>query len=94
MVDALKPNDGQSLLAAPPDDGATSRPPPKAGPPNAFHNPRDATWFLSKMTPHLVGTWLQPVKPSGARERVAKKTYIRYPFSRPCDGQGMCRDHG
>jgi hypothetical protein len=34
---------------------------------------------LSKATPHPKGTWLQPVKLSGARERVAKKTYIRLP---------------
>jgi len=80
MVDALKPDDGQSLLPAPPQDDAIGRPPPKAVPANAFHNPKDAAWFLSKMTPHPVGTWLQPVKLSGARERVAKKTYIRLPI--------------
>jgi hypothetical protein len=31
------------------------------------------------MTPHPMSTFLQPVKLSGARERVAKKTYIRLP---------------
>jgi pimeloyl-ACP methyl ester carboxylesterase len=80
MVDALKPDDGQSVLATPPQDGAISRPPPKAVPPNAFHDPKDAAWFLSKMTPQAIGTFLQPVKLSGARERVAKKTYIRLPM--------------
>jgi len=80
MVDALKPDDGQSVLATPPQDGAIGRPPPKAVAPNAFHDPKDASWFLSKMTPHPVGTFLQPVKLSGARERLAKKTYIRLPI--------------
>ena len=60
------------------EDGAISRPTPKALPPNTF-NDKDAAWVLSKMTPHPIGTWLQPVKLSGAREKVAKKTYIRLP---------------
>lgn len=80
LVDALKPDDGQAVLATPPQDGAIGRPPPKAVPPAAFHDPKDAAWFLSKMTPHPIGTFLQPVKLSGAREKVAKKTYIRLPM--------------
>ena len=36
--------------------------------------------MLSKMTPHPTGTFLQPVKLSGAREKVAKKTFIRLPM--------------
>jgi hypothetical protein len=81
-VDALKPADGQSFHDEVPfqvEDGAISRPPPKAFPPTAFNDPKDAAWVLSKVTPQPIGTWLQPVKLSGARERVAKKTYIRLP---------------
>lgn len=81
-VDALKPSDGQSFRDEVPfqaEDGAISRPAPKAVLPGAFSDAKDAAWFLSKVTPQPVGTWLQPVKLSGAREKVAKKTYIRLP---------------
>jgi pimeloyl-ACP methyl ester carboxylesterase len=81
-VDALKPADGQSFRDEVPfqaEDGTITRPAPKAVPPTSFHDPKDAAWFLSKLTPHPVGSWLQPLKLSGARERVAKKTYIRLP---------------
>ena len=81
-VDALKPADGQSFRDEVPFqtvDGAISRPAPKAVPPTSFHDPQDAAWFLSKLTPHPIGTWLQPVKLSGARDRIARKTYIRMP---------------
>jgi hypothetical protein len=81
-VDALKPADGQSFHDEVPfqvQDGAISAPPPKEAPAIASKDPKDAAWFVSKMTPHPISTWLQPVKLSGARERVAKKTYIRLP---------------
>lgn len=84
LVDAFKPADGQSLApnraALKVDDDAISLPPPKALPPNAWHDPKDAAWYISKMTPHPIGTFLQPVKLSGAREKVAKKTFIRLPM--------------
>lgn len=81
-VDALKPSDGQSFRDEVPfkaEDGAISIPAPKAVRPDAYQDPKDAAWFLSKATPQPIGTWLQPVKLSGAREKVAKKTYIRLP---------------
>lgn len=81
-VDAIKPADGQSfrdLVPFPIEEGTISRPAPKALPPTAFSDPKDVAWVLSKVTPQPIGTWLQPVKLSGARERVAKKTYIRLP---------------
>ena len=40
-------------------------------------NENDRAWFDSKATPHPTGTFLQSIKLSGAREKVAKKTYIR-----------------
>ena len=81
-VDAMKPSDGQSFHDQVPfqvKDGTISLPAPKAFPPTAFSDPKDAAWVLSKATPQPIGTLLQPVKLSGARERVAKKTYIRLP---------------
>ena len=81
-VDALKPSDGQSFRDEVPfkvEDGAISIPAPKAVRPDAYQDPTDAAWFLSKATPQPIGPWLQPVKLSGAREKVAKKTYIRLP---------------
>jgi hypothetical protein len=81
-VDALKPSDGQSFRDEVPfkvEDGAISIPAPKAVRPDAYQDPKDAAWFLSKATPQPIGPWLQPVKLSGAREKVAKKTYIRLP---------------
>lgn len=81
-VDALKPADGQSFRDAVPfqvEEGAISRPAPKALPPTAFNDPKDVAWVLSKVTPQPISTFLQPVKLSGARERIAKKTYIRLP---------------
>jgi len=81
-VDAFKPSDGQSFRDEVPfkaEDGAISIPAPKAVRPDAFGDPKDAAWFLSKVTPQPIGPWLQPVKLSGARDRVAKKTYIRLP---------------
>lgn len=81
-VDAIKPADGQAfrdLVPFPVEEGAVSRPAPKALPPTAFSDPKDVAWVLSKVTPQPIGTWLQPVKLSGAREKVSKKTYIRLP---------------
>ncbi|SDJ68726.1 hypothetical protein SAMN05216338_106023 [Bradyrhizobium sp. Rc2d] len=81
-VDAIKPADGQSFRDLVPfqvEEGAISRPAPKALPPNAYSDPKDVAWVLSKVTPQPIGTFLQPVKLSGAREKVAKKTYIRLP---------------
>ena len=78
-VDALKPADGQKFsdeLTLKVEDGAISIPPPKKVP---LTDAKDAAWVLSKITPQPIGPWLQPVKLSGARERVAKKTYIRLP---------------
>lgn len=45
---------------------------------------RDRAFAESKVTPHPVGTYLQPIKVSGALQKVAKKTYVRLPkFPQP-----------
>jgi hypothetical protein len=58
-VDALKPSDGQSFRDEVPfkaEEGAISIPAPKAVRPDAYQDPKDAAWVLSKVTPHPIGT--------------------------------------
>jgi pimeloyl-ACP methyl ester carboxylesterase len=87
-LDAFMPEDGQrgfdfasefsrkALLAAV-EKGEPGRPGPTA---EAFHvNEKDRAWVDSKLTPQPNGVALQPIKLTGAREKVAKKTYIRAP---------------
>ncbi len=50
-------------------------PPPKLPP--VFVNEADRDYVDSKLTAHPIGTYMQPITLSGAREKVAKKTYIR-----------------
>jgi pimeloyl-ACP methyl ester carboxylesterase len=85
-LDAFKPENGQrgfdfasefsrkALLEAV-EKGEPGRRGPKA---EAFHvNEKDRAWVDSKTTPQPNGVALQPIKLTGAREKVAKKTYIR-----------------
>jgi pimeloyl-ACP methyl ester carboxylesterase len=45
-----------------------------------FHvNEKDQAWVDSKLTPQPIGVSMQPIRLTGAREKVAKKTYIRAP---------------
>jgi pimeloyl-ACP methyl ester carboxylesterase len=45
---------------------------------------RDRAFVEAKATPHPVGTYLQPIKVTGALQKVAKKTYVRLPkFPQP-----------
>jgi hypothetical protein len=51
--------------------------------PPVFVNEKDRAYVESKLTPHPIGTFFQPIKLTGAREKVKKKTYIRakrFPF--------------
>jgi len=85
-LDAFKPEDGQrgvdfasefsrkALLDAV-AKGEPGRPAPKAE--AFFVNEKDRVWVDSKLTPQPNGVALQPIKLTGAREKVAKKTYIR-----------------
>lgn len=52
--------------------------------PAIFVAERDQAFAESKVTPQPIGTFLQPIKLSGALEKVAKKTYVRLPkFPQP-----------
>jgi pimeloyl-ACP methyl ester carboxylesterase len=86
MLDALFPSDGQSavdLLPAPvreeilkrASDGATATLPPPAAISNVNQN--DRAWVDAQCTPHPIRCFLQAVTLTGARDRIAKKTYIR-----------------
>jgi pimeloyl-ACP methyl ester carboxylesterase len=93
-LDAFKPADGQKpldvtseafrkIVQTAVDKGEPSfAPPPKM--PAIFVAERDQAFVDSKLTPHPIGTYLQPIKLSGARDQVAKKTYVRLPkFPQP-----------
>jgi pimeloyl-ACP methyl ester carboxylesterase len=86
-LDAFKPADSEETdpasdasrkdMAALLARGILGRRPPSAA--KLFVNPKDQAWIDSKLTPQPISAALQPVKFNGARERVAKKLYIRAP---------------
>jgi hypothetical protein len=93
-LDAAKPENGQKVVDVVAaslrervqnsvEKGEISFPPlkPPAKLPPTVVNEKDAPFLQEKNTPQPIGTWLQPIKLSGARERVAKKTYVRFPKS-------------
>jgi pimeloyl-ACP methyl ester carboxylesterase len=85
-LDAFMPADGQrgldlqpehmrAQISAMADKGAVSRFGPDA---KRFGvNDKDQVWVNAKLTPQPIGVALQPLRLTGARERIAKKTYIR-----------------
>jgi pimeloyl-ACP methyl ester carboxylesterase len=87
-LDAFVPNDGQKSLDTASEftrkgilegiaKGEISRPGPSAA---TFHvNDKDQAWVNSKLTPQPIAVSLQPIKLTGALERLSKKTYIRAP---------------
>lgn len=90
-VDAFMPENGQRpidftsfrqpFLDAVKNGEAGVLPGGKPGP--IIVNEKDSAYVASKATAHPVGTYFQPIKLSGARERVAKKTYVRATKSIP-----------
>lgn len=87
-VDAFKPETGQRPLDLTSDafrkgileaaeKGEQGFPAPGGNPVPIFVNENDSAYVTSKVTRQPIGTYLQPVKLSGARDKVAKKTYIR-----------------
>jgi len=94
-LDAFLPSDGQKVadysvggpfakvIQTAVEKGEASFSPPPKFPPAAVSE-RDQPFAQSKVTAHPVGTYVQPIKLSGALEKVAKKTYIRLPkFPQP-----------
>ncbi len=86
FLDAFLPDNGQRVVdLTPPELKANAlkaaernevgRPVPPA---KTFHvNEKDQTWVDAKMTPQPTFVSLQPIVLTGAREKIAKKTYIR-----------------
>jgi pimeloyl-ACP methyl ester carboxylesterase len=88
-LDAFKPDNGQKpidvtseafrkIFLSFADKGEAGVPPPPKLPP-IFVNEKDRDYVDAKLTAQPIGTYVQPIKLSGAREKVAKKTYIRAP---------------
>ena len=87
-VDAFKPDDGQKALDAVNEtirkNALAAADKGEAGlhqAPAALFlvNEKDRAYADARLTPQPVGTYLQPIKLSGARDKVGKKTYIRAP---------------
>jgi alpha-beta hydrolase superfamily lysophospholipase len=86
FLDAFLPENGQrptdwnspharAAIAAALENGAISRPPVPSATYNI--NERDRAWVDAQATPQPIGVSLQPIRLTGARDRVAKKAYIR-----------------
>jgi pimeloyl-ACP methyl ester carboxylesterase len=102
-VDAFMPADGQrqldltnegfrKVVQAAQDKGEAGFGATGSKIPAMFVAERDEPFARSKMTPQPVGTYLQPVKLSGAREKIAKKTFIRLPkFPQPALDKGYAQ---
>lgn len=106
MLDAFFPENGQSLVDLQPQpmrdaflaaerSGASVMPPRPAAMFNV--NEKDRAWVDAQCTPHPIKCFTQKVELTGARERIAKKAYIRaanYP-SQPFDhGMATARAKG
>jgi pimeloyl-ACP methyl ester carboxylesterase len=88
FLDAFMPQDGErgidsasefsrKALFAAIEKGESGRRAPRA---EMFRvNDKDRAWVDSKTTAQPTGVALQPIKLTGAREKVARKTYIRAP---------------
>jgi len=83
-VDALLPVDGQTACdaagVAPPDG---DRWPPVPASRFAIGDPETERWVERMMTPHPVGTITQPLKLTGAVERIPYKAYVLAAKYRP-----------
>lgn len=104
FLDAFVPEDGEDRLKminpavrADIEAGIARGEPGRAPPPASYFRvraPEDVAWVDSMMTPQPNGSWIGALKLSGARERVARKTYIRageYPSEAFDAGMAKCR---
>jgi len=112
FIDAFLPGNGDTMLSMTTEalraasleakaKGDISRP---IVPAAAFRvNEKDQAWVNSKLTPQPLGPSFTPIKYTGARDKVAKKTYIRavdYPqpafdkWLAQCKADPTWRTHG
>ncbi|WP_259461136.1 MULTISPECIES: alpha/beta fold hydrolase [unclassified Microbacterium] len=92
FIDCYLPRDGERLLdhgrpeAARDVEQALAQNRPGRPAPSAldFHvvDSADREWVDSRTTPQPVGSSLEPIRLTGARERVARKVYVRAPAYR------------
>ena len=107
FLDAFMPDDGRKgldlnspqskkdVLAAI-EKGEVSRP-PRGGEPSPTMTPEDRAWLASKATAQPIGVSLDPIKLTGARDRIAKRAYIRargYPNPNFDDAYNACKAKG
>jgi hypothetical protein len=87
-VDAFLPKDGERNLDTMSDftrkaaEAAVAKGEPGSTPPKASlfsQSEADIPWIESKLTPQPVGISFQPIKLTGALQKVPRKTYIRAP---------------
>jgi pimeloyl-ACP methyl ester carboxylesterase len=99
MLDAFMPENGQGVLDIYPPPmrepvqaalraGATTMPPRSAA---LFKvNEKDSAWVDAQCTPQPIQTVVQKLTLTGARDRIAKKTYIRAAaYANPCFDAGL-----
>lgn len=94
-LDLNSPQSKKAVLAAV-EKGEVSRP-PRGGAPSPTMKPEDIAWLKSKATPQPIGVSLDPIKLTGARDRVAKRAYIRargYPNPNFDDAYNACKAKG
>jgi pimeloyl-ACP methyl ester carboxylesterase len=107
FLDAFAPEDGEDRLAminpavrAEIEAGLARGDPGRAPPPASYFKVRsadDIAWVDSLMTPQPNGAWVGALKLTGARDRVAKKSYIRageYPSEAFDRAMAKCRAKG
>jgi len=86
FLDAFMPDNGQrgldlnserskAEIARALKNGDISRPPPPAATWNV--NEKDRAWVDARQTAQPIGVSLKPIRLTGARERIGRKTYIR-----------------
>jgi pimeloyl-ACP methyl ester carboxylesterase len=75
-LDLNSPRSREAVLAAV-ARGEVSRPPDSAGVASPTMSEKDRAWLNSKATAQPIGVSLYPITLTGARNKVAKKTYVR-----------------
>jgi pimeloyl-ACP methyl ester carboxylesterase len=94
-LDLNSPQSKKDVLAAV-EKGEVSRP-PRGGEPSPTMTPEDRAWLASKATAQPIGVSLDPIKLTGARDRVPKRAFIRargYPNPNFDDAYNACKAKG
>lgn len=93
-IDLMPPPIGQAILKRMRSGATATQPPPAT---MAKVNEIDLAWVDARCTPHPIKCFLQPITLTGARERIARKTYVRavgYPSIEFDAGMSAARSKG